>query len=91
MISTATSLRRVTWLVPIFSELKQYVEDMHEPVPAGTELVLPTLRRPGAATIDGELTGLKGCRRTVARQPRCEASLAVQAWRDTHRPFLAGV
>ena len=71
MISTATSLRRVTWLVTIFPELKPYVEDMHELVPAGTELVLPTLRRPGAATVDEEMTGLKGCRRTVARRPRC--------------------
>ena len=25
----------MTWLVPIFSELKPYVEDMHELVPAG--------------------------------------------------------
>ena len=70
MISTATSLRRVTWLVPIFSERKLYVEDMHELVPAGTELVLPTLRRPGAAPADEELTGLKGCRRTDAGLPR---------------------
>ncbi len=61
MISTATSLRRVTWLVPIFSELKPYVEDMYELVPAGTEMVLPTLGRPGAATLNEELTGLKGC------------------------------
>ena len=52
----------MTWLVTIFSELKPYVEDMHELVPAGTELVLPTLRRPGAAPIDEEMTGLKGRR-----------------------------
>ena len=37
-----------TRVVPIFAELRPYLEDLHELAPEGDEYVLPSLRKPGA-------------------------------------------
>ena len=39
-------------MVPIFPELQPYLEDAHELAAQGAEFVLPSLRKPGAATGD---------------------------------------
>ena len=43
---------KATRLVPIFPELRPYLEDAHELAVEGAEFVLPSLRKPGAATGD---------------------------------------
>ena len=41
-----------TRVVPIFTELRPYLEDAQELAPVGAEFVLQSLRKPGAATGD---------------------------------------
>ena len=43
---------KATRMVPIFSELRPYHEDAQELAAVGAEFVLPSLRKPGAATGD---------------------------------------
>ena len=43
---------KATRMVPIFPELRPYLEDAHELATEGAEFVLPSLRKPGAATGD---------------------------------------
>lgn len=43
---------KATRMVPIFPELRPYLEDAHELAAVGAEFVLPSLRKPGAVTGD---------------------------------------
>ena len=43
---------KATRMVPIFPELRPYLEDAHELAAVAAEFVLPSLRKPGAATGD---------------------------------------
>lgn len=43
---------KATRMVPIFPELRPYLEDAHELAVVGAEFVLPSLRKPGAVTGD---------------------------------------
>ncbi len=43
---------RSSWMIPIFPELRPYLEDAHELATVGAEFVLPSLRKPGATPGD---------------------------------------